>query len=58
MPMLILNDQDGYSALMTAAYYNHVQVFETLLVAGADFNEIVEVSYTFRSLFPRIDCNS
>ena len=29
---------------MTAAYYNHIKVFDILLEAGADFDEIVEVT--------------
>ena len=37
---------------MTAAYFNHIQVFEALLVAGADFNEIVEVSDTYAIFIP------
>ena len=52
MSIFDFNKQDGYSALMTAAYYNHILVFEALLVAGADFNEVVEVSTTFAILIP------
>jgi hypothetical protein len=29
---------------MTAAYYNHIKVCDILLEAGADFDEVVEVT--------------
>jgi hypothetical protein len=35
---------------MTAAYYNHIKVFDILLEAGADFDEIVEVTGKFNPL--------